>query len=210
MLWDVSDEKVLDEYEVLDLSCRGILAIGSIYFLSFEIRQICDLEASDYLTSIWNYIDVTPPILILSVLALTVYDDLTEDDFHRPILVMQSISAFMMWMKMFYFLRVFRHTGYLVNMLTRVFTASKWFFLLYFLIHIAFAFTFLILTGKEKFFFYTYMIGMGEYDFEFDEYETPFILLVFFFGVTVLVNIVMLNLLIAIVSVAHEEVTSTQ
>jgi len=111
-----------------------------------------------------------------------------------------------MWVKMFYFLRIFRETGYLVNMLVQVFREAWVFFLLYILIHMAFGTSFFILTDRDWGFFYSYMIGMGLYELDFSDYHSPTGLYLTFFFATVLVNIVMLNLLIAIVCVAYDKV----
>lgn len=115
-----------------------------------------------------------------------------------------------MWLKVFYFLRIFRQTGFFVNMLHMVILECRFFFLLYVLIHFAFGSAFYILSGGENFFVYVYLLGMGEFDTEFDAYDTPNVALVFFLLMTVIVNIVMLNLLIALVSKAYEEIIETQ
>ena len=51
---------------------------------------------------------------------------------------------------------------------------------------------------------------MGEFDTDFDAYPEPLVTQGFFFGMTVVVNIIMLNLLIALVSSAYESIMETQ
>lgn len=53
---------------------------------------------------------------------------------------------------------------------------------------------------------YTYLLGLGEFDMEWNEYAAPLLAQAIFIAATLVVMIVMLNLLIAIVSTAYEEV----
>lgn len=120
-----------------------------------------------------------------------------------------------MWLKIFYFLRIFRQTGFFVNMLLRVIRISKVFFFLYLLILCSFASSFFIMDSQRKGIWYhlnySYLLGLGEFDMDWDDnYITPIIAQMFFYAASLLVMIVMLNLLIAIVSQAYEEVINTQ
>jgi len=47
---------------------------------------------------------------------------------------------------------------------------------------------------------------MGEFDTEFNNYDNPKVQLIFFFTCTLIVNIVMLNILIALVSDAYGKI----
>lgn len=122
----------------------------------------------------------------------------------------QALIMFGIWIKIFYFLRIFRQTGFFVNMLLKVMKQSKIFFLLYMLILSSFACTFCILSPSGANYLsslnYSYMLGLGEFDLEWDDYEAPFMMQAFFIIATLVVMIVMLNLLIAIVSTAYEQV----
>ena len=99
-------------------------------------------------------------------------------------------------------------------MFLRVVKISGTFFLLYMLILLAFACSFFIMTSSESGLFsylnYSYMIGVGDYNTDFTEYHTPEMMQIFFLVATLIVQIVMLNILIAIVSSAYDEVTNTQ
>ena len=53
-----------------------------------------------------------------------------------------------MWIKLFYFLRIFRKTGFFVNMLMEVTKYVRTFLLLYFLILASFGCSFFIMTEK--------------------------------------------------------------
>ena len=123
---------------------------------------------------------------------------------------MQAVANFAMWFKIFYFLRIFRETGYFVNMLLLVMKDAKIFALLYLLITVTFWLSFFIMSDREKNIIWVYMIGMGEYDMEFDDYPTSSVMTGFFILVTIVINIVMLNLLIAIISTSYEKVIASK
>ena len=125
----------------------------------------------------------------------------------------QATAALLMWIKLFYFMRLSEATGHFITMIARVFTETKVFFQLYLALVLSFSTSLFILNDKApkgyaEVFFGTYMIGMGEYDVDFDSASTaPLIMGFIFFAFTIAINIVMLNVLIALVSKAYEDVT---
>ena len=74
------------------------------------------------MTSIWNYADFVPPLGIFIIFII----DIAAYDSHNKLWVnafrysMQGVVCFGMSVKIFYFLRIFRRTGFFVNMLIRV------------------------------------------------------------------------------------------
>lgn len=127
---------------------------------------------------------------------------------------MQACASFGMWIKIFYFLRIFRQTGFFVNMLLNVVTSIKTFFLLYLLILCSFGCSYFIMTPSEGGGIlynlnYSYLLGLGEFDMEWDNYRVPTMMQLFFLVSTLVVLVVMMNLLIAIVSTAYEDVIQT-
>ena len=100
-------------------------------------------------------------------------------------------------------------------MLLNVISSIKTFFLLYILILCSFGCSFYIMTPGEGGGIlynlnYAYLLGLGEFGMEWDNYRVPITMQMFFLLATLLVLVVMLNLLIAIVSTAYEEVIETQ
>lgn len=127
------------------------------------------------------------------------------------------MASFGMWVKIFYFLRIFRQTGFFVNMFFAIAKAARTFFVLYVLILLAFASSFAIMTPAGEGIFithldYAYMLGLGEFgDMNWEEeYSTPVLVKIFFILATLVVLIVMLNILIALVSSAYEDVIEKQ
>lgn len=205
---------VLDQFYVaIDWMWLAVLMGFSLFFLKAEIRQV-HIQRWSYLTSIWNYADFMPPLGILSIVIADVFGTQGTDRLNIYRISVQATVCFGMWIKIFYFLRIFRQTGFFVNMLLKVIKSSSVFFLLYVLIMCAFGCTFFIMAPSGEGFLYylnyAYLLGLGEFDMEWDAYAVPAMMHLFFLIATLLVMIVMLNLLIAIVSTAYEEVIENQ
>jgi hypothetical protein len=87
------------------------LYILSIFFLGNEILQVSK-QLGEYFTSIWNFFDVLTPLLILTVISLHMAEiyvkDFTKPDFNYSL---HSLASYLMWLKLYYFLRIFKHTG---------------------------------------------------------------------------------------------------
>ena len=49
----------------------GILIVQSIYFISIEVYQLYN-NGLDYFSSFWNYLDLIPPILLLTFIPLAI------------------------------------------------------------------------------------------------------------------------------------------
>ena len=200
-------------FRITEASFILVIIIYSLYFLTEEILQcISEVNPFDYFSNVWNYVDAIPPILILWSLTLDYFDvkevEANESRFGHAKLILMTTASFGMWLKLFYFLRIFRETGFFVNMMTQIIYNTKTFMLLYLLIHIAYAQSFFILSKEENFIVYVYLLGMGEFDTEFENYDAPEVTMFFFFSCTVIINIVMLNILIALVSDAYGKINS--
>ena len=165
------------------------------------------------MTDYWNLIDVIPPLFIIVIMIMEKMADYADDDDRISTRHgLQAFTSFFMWMKVFYFLRIFRETGFFVNMLGEVVKKSSVFFLLYMLIILAFTSSFYILEppGEDQqnifeVIFYSYLLSLGEFgDMEWGIFYVPGLYQLFFILSTLLVLIVMLNILIALVSQAYE------
>lgn len=88
-----------------DLAMMIILGLFAAYFLTNEMRQFRK-DGLKYLASIWNYIDIIPPIGIFIMLSINLVGKAVDvnNTFER---VVQSIATFFMWFKLLYFLRIF-------------------------------------------------------------------------------------------------------
>ena len=149
--------------------------VFATYFFINEVRQLIG-SGLEYFTSIWNYIDLIPPMgmyIIGVMMVLKEFDMQFSHSTERSIL---SIITFFMWMKFLYFLRIFQNTGYLIRMITEVVVDMRHFFLVLSITIAAFANTFLTLAygnpeGDDRFIngfveslIYTYRMILGDFD----------------------------------------------
>ena len=171
----VNDKLDEDEFPIwfksLDTFWLIVLTLFSLYFLRLEYRQV-KYRGWAYLYDVWNYADFLPPCIILTIIAFDIFTHEYSDSSQKFRFAMQAIASFLMWLKIFYFLRIFRRTGFFVNMLIRVFYGIAIFLLLYILILCAFASSFYIM-GKDGHNIiyhlnYSYLLGLGEFDMEWD------------------------------------------
>ena len=128
---------------------------------------------------------------------------------------LQAIVCFFMWMKMFYFLRMWQKASYFIHTLIEVISKSKVFLFIYFLLLFCFAITFLIGSpdSNQNIFYYmkqTYEIGLGGDAEEFDNSPVQPLLKAFYILGTLVVAIVMLNLLISVIGTHYEEIVKFQ
>ena len=117
-----------DNYNLANLAIIITLLIFSGYFISNEIRQIFR-EGLDYVLSVWNYSDLIGPagVVFTCVLAILEYRGNTVQI--QLMAIVQSITTLFMWIKLLYFMRIFRHTGYLIRMLIEVLSDMSTFLL---------------------------------------------------------------------------------
>lgn len=103
------------------------------------------LTGLEYLSSIWNYVDLIPPILIT---AIVIQDALRlKYDFLH---VLHAVACILMWFKFLYFLRIFKSTGYLIRMIIEVIFDMKVFFIVLVIVLCAFGDAFLSLSNGNS------------------------------------------------------------
>ena len=131
----------------------------------------------------------------------------------------ESVTSLFMWIKLLYFLRIFKNTGYLIGMIQQVVLDMRSFLLILFIVIAAFGDAFMSISSAnedaDKFtfsfidsFLYTYRIILG--DFNTDGFGTVSVVLVWilFLMCTVFNMIILLNLLISIISETFANVNS--
>ena len=115
----VEGEKETMMFNVFDKFWLALLLLFSVYFLRAEWRQV-KLKKWEYLFDVWNYADITPPLIIIIIVFADIFTKEEGPMQSRIRYSMQAIANFFMWVKIFYFLRIFRQTGFFVNMLLKV------------------------------------------------------------------------------------------
>jgi len=207
--WDSNPDQITDTL-FRDILLASLLVL-SVYFLWLETFQASG-SFKEYLKSPWNYLDFVPPSLVITIVTMDVVIPETTQEvwFYSFRNAAHAVIALMLCLKLFYFLRIFRKTGYFISMLVSVVTDARYFFLLYFLIHVTFFFSFAILTQGEYSLFDVFLMSNGEYNLDgWDSLRSPATMTVFFVLAIFTINVVMLNILIAIVGSAYEKVVAT-
>lgn len=198
------------------------MAIFSTYFLLNEVKQLTESGLS-YLLSIWNYIDLIPPIGLYGLLVLIVMNRFSTD-INNAIVPPEifcsfvAIVTFFMWMKILYFMRIFKKTSYLIRMIVEVVSGMGVFLFVLFIALAAFGNAFYALsqgqqnqvdddgnsvqfiTGFIDSIIFAYRVILGDFDVSGFGVTAVTVSLVFWFFCTLFGMVVMLNLLIAIIS----------
>jgi len=120
----------------VDASFQLVLAIFSCYFLNNEVSQLLE-EGITYFASVWNYIDIIPPVINFVIIASNIMDGIYTLP-TNVIRVIMAVAVFFMWFKLLYFLRIFKDTGYLIRMIIEVVADMRFFLLILFVSQIAF------------------------------------------------------------------------
>lgn len=126
----------------------------------------------------------------------------------------------MLWMKFLYFLRIFRHTAYLINMINTVIYDMRIFLLILLIIYLGFGEAFLRLSERSDEevqwlsdyahgIIYSFRISIGDTDTDpFDDSVQMGTAWFLFILCALYTNVVMLNLLISIISESFGKINS--
>ncbi len=232
-------------YDMVNLVFIGVLGFFCWYFVVLELSQLRN-EGLEYLTSFWNYLDLIPPFTLAVFLPLEIlgYFDYREGVAHYiaeqriknyfgqeaedPTItirtiegVLQAILSLIMWLKLLYFLRIFKSTGYYIRTIVEVIQDMRYFLLMLMLTFIAFGDSMRQISTsntEDKDFIggtfftgiaYIYRMVLGDFDTNaFGEVAVGYVWILFILC-TVFNMIIMMNLLIAIISESFTVVTSS-
>jgi hypothetical protein len=195
--------------------------------LKNEFSQMMKEGFITYLMSPWNYLDIVPPILMICFAFLVVLgffdnDDVTGYQYKNMNVegTMQSIMSLFIWLKFLYFLRIFSHTGYLIRIIIDVMDDMKYFLLILLLTITAFGDAMYQVSSSNKpgsnfiegglwsGVIYEYLTALGNFDTSNFGTISVFYVWTIFLISTVVNMIIMLNLLIAIISVSFDKINS--
>jgi len=191
----------------LDIPMQVLLGLFSGYFLQNELLQMKN-DGLDYLSSIWNYIDIITPSIIFTVICIKAFQIPMGEESER---MLQAVGVFFMWFKFLYFFRIFKSFGYLTRLIIMVIDDMKTFLFVMFFTIVAFSDSLLTLSNGnpegERFvsgygdsIIYTYRIILGDFNVQDFEGCGTQVVFALFIMCTLFNTIVMLNLLIAIIS----------
>jgi len=208
----------IERTEFLEKSCvSGVIWLLIFYNIFWESSQLWK-EKSDYIdlsNGIWNIFDLTS--LCLNLFIMTAQNATVNAN---TLSVIASLAMIFLFMKLFYWLRFFKMTQQYVRMVSDIIVDSAKFAIVFFACVAMFAMSFAILDNNsgdnnlytKRFGFpfdsllYAYMLGLGE--FNTDPYDTDnntALLWIYFLVATYVIQLVFLNLLIAIMGSSYEK-----
>jgi len=205
------------DFDLATVICGIVIIIFNVFWAYVESRQII-FHGFDYIFSFWNLLDMFSVIMNTTVVIMALSGAKFEDT-NR----VAAISVLVLYFKLFYFLRIFFATAYLVRMIIEIMLDMKFFVTVLMIATIAFANAFYILgrnsseedgnLAGENFmdaFIFSYKMGLG--DFITDGFGTrdEEILWIFFLFNSLIILIVLLNLVIAIMGDTFDRVQETQ
>jgi len=120
---------------------------------------------------VWNFLDLSSSSLAIAV-GVIILGDFRAGS---VVLIMAGLTCFLLWIKLFYYMRIFKPTSSFIRMIIEMFKDIRIFILIFFIAILAFAnFYYIIDKGNEEKILgdldssyggaivYTYMQALGE------------------------------------------------
>ncbi len=185
----------------------------------------------EHFTDPWNYLDIVPPVLIVTaeILNLFTHNDEASLDYFRVVRTLYSITAFAMWLRLLYFFRIFEQTNFYIKMLISVVADMGQFMFIFVFTLLAFAHTFYLFfmnhngivmedgtvmssefNSFSDAFIFSYNTVFGEYSLGNFNLYIPWVAWVFFILETMWVVVILLNLLISIIGGTYGKVNDNK
>ena len=205
----------MESFGVLNDITNIILLFYIIYFLYFEIRQIL-FHRLNYFSSVWNIFDLTSLLMNLAIQILDLAN-LSEED----LITITGIAVLLVWLKLFYFGRIFFSTASIIRIIIEITYDMKFFLGVLLLSIAAFGNCFYILQRNHvdnptfagntwlKAFLYSYIQALGQFDTSIFTGTDKHLYFTIFFLNTIISMIVMLNMLVAIMGDTFDRVIET-
>ena len=168
-----------------------------------------------YTNFFWNVTDVSSTLMVITFCIC----DMAKIDYASG-RVIASIAVLLLWAKLFYFLRIFAPTAAFIRMITEIIKEMSTFTLIFFLSIIAIGNSLFLVDGgyfvkRDRIagdgiimtIINTYTTGLGSFNTEnFSGNKFTTLYWIFFMMTTVLIQIVLLNLLIALMGDTFDKV----
>ena len=127
----------------------GGIAVIELYWLyNFwtEVKELCR-DGCDYLSDPWNYLDLA--ITVMTQIYMVAFISDLMNPMHNPFPVhlvrtFGGAVVFLLWIKMFYWLRLFGSTAYFIKLILRTIFDLRHFSILIFIIMTAFVTMFFV------------------------------------------------------------------
>jgi len=224
-LHDRTEKEVSTLEYLLIIGIEMSIIICIIGFLGIELIQLNNGSIAEYISDFWNMTDVCSMILNATIIFLCHAAQHTESIDFKTIRLIASVAVFIIWLKMFFWMRLFESTSGFIRMLTETLMDIKVFMIMLLLCLFMFGNTTLILNqnrydvmvdeGDGE---YTpawlvgghfgpayvdaivdqYMLGLGEFQMDYYNEGDSYILWILFIMSTFITQITFFNMLIAI------------
>jgi hypothetical protein len=140
---DFTDEKIQFEYKLLKIKAYTLTALATslmICFGSLEMKQMWQ-NGFEYFSDYWNCIDAMSLMINSIFLTMCTICFMFECEFFQVELMRTfgAFSCFFMWIKVFYWMRLFSSLAYYVKLIQQTISDSLQFMLMVFLIILSFA-----------------------------------------------------------------------
>eukprot|EP00347_Sterkiella_histriomuscorum_P012361 403368887 len=218
------DLMIFDKYahngrEMASKALRTLVLLMVSYFAILEGRQLV-IAGWAYFYNGWNYMDIAIICLIYVAEIMqgnTIDHNVTKSEIEahqnqqKTIRTIMSVVAILLWLRLLYFFRIFRTTGYYIRMLVEVIKDIKYFIFIFALTIVSFghAWSIYLRNGTEysdtetisHSMGFVYRLALGDFSIidEFGDYHIE-ISWIFFILSSLILQIVLINLLISIVS----------
>mmetsp|Transcript_220 Transcript_220/g.321 ORF Transcript_220/g.321 Transcript_220/m.321 type:complete len:252 (-) Transcript_220:468-1223(-) len=196
---------------ILEIIC--IVLFGKTFF-TFLILEIIQIKSNgfSYFFDMWNIIDISS----LGINAFYVYAEITNFFPGPELQVIASVACLLMWVKMFYWMRLFQPFSAFIRMITEIIKDVKVFLVMLLISLFAFA-NIIFVLNKNRIvddqapifepligiapidaIIHAYLTGLG--DFGKDNYseDNSMVVWIMFILATLIVQLIFMNLLIAI------------
>ena len=207
-------EKSSGSFYAADLTSTIILLMFIIYFTYYELKQMITQKILYFIT-FWNMVDVVSLALNFIIIILDLAGANEEN-----IVTLSGIAVLFMWLKLFYFGRIFLSTAAMIRMILEISYDMKYFLLVLIITIAGFGNCFLIISrnydgyefaGNTYFtaFLYSYQAVLGAFSLTgFAQSDKSYLQFIWFLN-TMVGLIIFLNLLIAIMGDTFDRVQET-
>jgi len=205
----------------------GLLLVAfEILFVAVEVKQVKDLSLREYVRNKWNWIEI---LTIFGNTFILLQHGFKPFDISYSLLVsLASVAIIFLYMKLFYWLRIFENLAYYVRMVSETIYDIAYFIILFVLCVFSFAHAVFVLNrnavaedqelyGPSFGFRPTdaivnqYLLGLGEFNTDnFENSPNRVLIWIYFILATFLTNLTFLNMLIAIMGDTYARVNENK
>ena len=207
----------------LEMACLVIAGKFGLNFLLLELIQIAR-EKWHYLSDFWNIMDITSLVLNITYVFCELNNALEENSIN----LIGACAIGIMWVKMFYWMRIFKPMAAFIRMVEAIVNSISVFSFMLMMVLLAFANCIMVLqlnrhdTELEPIFdgftsivpfdaiIHAYLTGLGDFNKDFYSEANSLTVWIFFLFATILVQLVFMNLLIAMMGDAYSEIMSIE